>query len=860
VIGKTCLELGYEQWHHDMHMREIAQVIETKRPIKGEVPFKAPLTGIFGVYEYIFTPVINPPGEVELIAGTTRDVSQRKQHEEALRQSEFFHRQMLESIPGMVFTTRPDGYCDYQSQQWVEYTGVPMSEHLGNGWNTLLHPEDQPKAFAAWRSAIENDAPYDLEYRVRRSDGVYEWFKVIGIQIRDAQGQVIRWFGVAMNIEQLKKTEEQLRSTLAASDERRRTFDAMMEHIPMGITIADVPDATISAVSRYGLEMARKPREQLEGIPLNQYAAKWEVFHPDGITPAMHEALPLTRAVQKGELVKQEEWVIGRPDGTKVPVLCNAAPICDSHGVITGGVMGYQDITQRKDMEETLRESEKKFRELADSMPQLVWTAAPDGKVDYYNVRYKNYQGIDLTPDGTFKWDPVLHEEDQAPTVEAWNKAYRTGEIYQIEHRVKLIDGSYRWHLSRGVPVLDAAGRIVKWFGTATDIENVKQTEAQLRQLNENLEQKVAQRTKMAETRSQELQKLAVELIEAEERERQRISRLLHDDLQQMLAAAKMQLQAALDSMSAEPMLTSVGQILEQSIAKSRHLSHELSPPALYHTGLVAGLNWLSAQMTEKFGLQVDLKATEELCVVDEPLKIFIFRAVQELLFNIVKHGKVNSAQVDLVNSNGNLMLAVIDRGSGFDPGTLCSSDVKGLGLISLRERANAMGGSLAIESSPGKGSRFVLNLPAGPGQNRAYRQMVDPCPAVRENDLFASGSTKARVLFADDHGVMRQGLIKLIAGQTDIEVVGEAASGREAVELARQLRPDIILMDVSMPDMDGIQATRQIKSELPEVRVVALSMHEDEHIHRTMRNAGADAFVSKSATPTELLEAIFKR
>src|SRR5690242_12442150 len=93
VIGKTCRELGYEQWHHDMHMREIKQVIETKQPIKGEVPFKAPLTGIFGVYEYIFTPVFGPEGEVEFIAGTTRDVTDRKRAEEALQEAREMLRQ-----------------------------------------------------------------------------------------------------------------------------------------------------------------------------------------------------------------------------------------------------------------------------------------------------------------------------------------------------------------------------------------------------------------------------------------------------------------------------------------------------------------------------------------------------------------------------------------------------------------------------------------------------------------------------------------------------------------------------------------------------------------------------------------------
>lgn len=153
-----------------------------------------------------------PDGRLQ---GILRDLSERRRAEAALRESESFYRQMLESIPGMVFTTRPDGHCDYRSQQWVDYTGVPMTEQLGEGWSSLLDPEDRARALAAWRDAVAERAPYDLEYRVRRHDGAYEWFGVIARPIRDDVGGIVRWFGVAANIERLKRAEEERIAALA---------------------------------------------------------------------------------------------------------------------------------------------------------------------------------------------------------------------------------------------------------------------------------------------------------------------------------------------------------------------------------------------------------------------------------------------------------------------------------------------------------------------------------------------------------------------------------------------------------------------------------------------------------------------
>jgi CheY-like chemotaxis protein len=236
-----------------------------------------------------------------------------------------------------------------------------------------------------------------------------------------------------------------------------------------------------------------------------------------------------------------------------------------------------------------------------------------------------------------------------------------------------------------------------------------------------------------------------------------------------------------------------------------------------------------------------------------------LFRAVQELLFNVVKHAGVSSARLALSDVDGQVSISVSDQGKGFDHDRLNASDA-GFGLMSIRERARYMGGSLTIDSAPGHGSRFTLVVPLGVENDYVpSQQLQSGKPKRRISDRpAASAPGGTRVLFADDHHVMRQGLINLISGQPGILVVGEAANGREALDQTRHLRPNVVVMDVSMPEMDGVEATRRIKAEWPEVRVIGLSMNEDGHVRQAMRQAGAEILLSKTASMPELLKAIY--
>jgi PAS domain S-box-containing protein len=542
--------------------------------------------------------------------------------------------------------------------------------------------------------------------------------------------------------------------------------------------------------------------------------------------------------------------------------LTRIIPTCSSLIVLFG--LLYEEVQLfRREREKTdlvrgareeLLRNEERFRALVTASSEVLYRMSPD----WGEMRQLEGQGFLANTQSNRNWlQEYIHPDDQPRVQHVIHEAIRTKSTFAFEHRVIRADGSLGWTFSRAVPLMDANGKILEWFGAASDITERKQAEEALKQLTQTLEQRVVERTELAEARSRQLHQLAVELIQAEERERSRISDLLHEDLQQILASARLQLESVLTQLPSEAGLEHVVGLLKAAIAKSRSLSQELSPAILNHSDLVTALQWLTRHMAEQFELTIDLDIRNRQTIEHMPVSVFIFRAVQELLFNVVKHAGVKSARVVLSIQGPSIAVRVSDEGRGFAPALLGHSK-GGLGLLSLRERASYIGGRLDIESAPGHGTRLTLIVPLDWPVLSASQPDGAASPSVALNSLAASPIGDVRVLIADDHKVMRQGLVRLISGQPGITIGGEAANGREALELARRIQPHVIVMDISMPEMDGIEATRRIKAEQPAVRVIGLTMHEDEQISRSMHAAGADMLVNKAASSAELLQAIY--
>jgi PAS domain S-box-containing protein len=415
------------------------------------------------------------------------------------------------------------------------------------------------------------------------------------------------------------------------------------------------------------------------------------------------------------------------------------------------------------------------------------------------------------------------------------------------------------------IPVKDSDGSVRGLVFSLFETTGRKRSELELKSLNETLERRVAERSAEAERRSEQLRQLASELTSAEHRERQRLAQILHDGLQQILVGAKYRLALLERENNAKQGAAEVADIIDDAIETSRSLTAELSPPILHQGGLLPALEWLVRWMNDKHGLCVDLRANEKIRFPQGQLNVFLFQGIKELLLNVIKHSGVREARIQIVQRGGRIQITVEDDGAGFDQSQLRAAGGRtgGFGLFNLSERLSMLGGSMTIDSSPGRGSRILMAVPlAGfktdsmdPSTKR--RAAVSVAAAATPASGALHSTRKIRIALVDDHIVMRQGLAGLLQSEPDMEIAGQASDGESAVNLIREIRPDVVLMDISMPGMNGIQVTRIIHSELPDICIIGLSMFREGEQARAMREAGAVGYVTKSGPSSAVIAAI---
>ena len=402
--------------------------------------------------------------------------------------------------------------------------------------------------------------------------------------------------------------------------------------------------------------------------------------------------------------------------------------------------------------------------------------------------------------------------------------------VCQCEFQMRHKDGSIILTEHTVSEILDESG---KRTGAVSSIRDIT-------------ERKAAEKKLLAY--QDQLRSLSLKLSLIAERERRKLAEDLHDFVAQLLVLSKFNLEDVLaKSLSGAERIAieEVCQYLDEAMKQTRLLMFELSPPALHGLGLKAGLGALAKRMGLAHNLQVDFCADEiPENSLNEDASILLYRSVQELLMNIFKHAGVSQAKVSLFKNGETIRVEVEDEGSGYDLSSAASdANVEkkgGFGLLSIKERLFHLGGQFEISSEPGKGTRVSLTVPL------AKETVV----------TIAEDVAPIRVLIADDHQMMREGLRSLLESQ-NFEIVGEAKDGEEAVRITRETNPDVVIMDILMPVMDGIEATRRILAELPEIKIIGLSMNRDKFWISQALESGARGFVLKDSAFQELNQAI---
>lgn len=467
ALGKKAYDLL--QTVFPIPLEEIAQILQSEGEWIGELKHVAKNGRKVIVESHL--KLVQFGGEQRLVMEVTRDVTERKWIEQIARESHDIvveQRQklktILEALPVGVTTTDRLGHIKEVNGQARQIWGTdPADTSIDQyddykGWwadsGKPVKPGEWPLARAILKGEVSTGEAIDLE----RFDGQHVPVLVSAAPIHDERGEITGGVLVLSDITERRQIENQLR------------YQAML--------LENVTDAIFSTDLNFKVVSWNKAAEKMYGWSLDELIEQdtdlgkiLKTGYPAGLTSQAVRHQFFEQGRWQGELSRQ------RKDGIRLDVQASVQMLFDLSGSMIGLVSVERNITQSKRAEKALKESEERFRQLADSMPQLVWTARADGTVDYYNQRSQEFSGIQPGPGDSWEWSPALHEDDKQSTVEAWQHAVQTGQMYQIEHRVYRVDGSLRWYLSRGIPVRDAQGRIVRWYGTTTDIHEQKVAE-----------------------------------------------------------------------------------------------------------------------------------------------------------------------------------------------------------------------------------------------------------------------------------------------------------------------------------------------------------------------------------------------
>ena len=811
----------------------------------------------------------NEAGQPLQIVLGIEDITEQRQSESKVRVSQENYRLLVEGATGFAII-RLDfgGRVNMWNVGAARILGYDEAEILGEHFSRFFTPEDlaagKPERELAQARAKEKG---DDDNWLVRKDGTRFWASGATTALRDEAGELMGYAKIVRDITERRQVNEALRK----SDERFRT---LADNMPQLAWIADAgTDGQIHWFNRGWFDYTGTTLEEMQG-------SGWKsVHHPDYVE----------RVVQKFEhhvkhcLDWEDSFPLRGKDGQYRWFLSRMKIIRDESGAAVRMFGTNTDITQERHMTNALRESEARVRMATEATAVGMWEwNVLTNRLWWDHQLFKIY-GIAPTPDGVVDysdWSGAVLPEDLPLNEEILQDIVRRcGTSRRMFRILRRDDGACRHVEAVETARANAQGQTEWVVGTNLDITDRLHTQEQLRQLADTLEARVMERTQELAMSYDRLRTLALDLTVAEQTERRRLATELHDFLAQLLVVTRMKVAQVLRQ-DHEPevrkILQDADQLLHQSLDYTRSLVSELTPQALYERGLGAALHWLAEQMRRQEILNVEMSVEASELPLSETEAVLLFHSIRELLFNVLKHSHTDQAFVSMRYDQHVLSITVSDHGSGFEVSALRHDRSDRFGLLSIRERMLALGGSFDLQSEVGKGTVASLYLPVTMPSNRVKTPVVggDGSPPVQEALEAANQRTprlvqvplthgephrvtQIRVLIVDDHHMVREGLCSILKEHDDLTIVGEASTGEQALQLVGTLTPDVVIMDMNMPGWNGAESTRRILSAHPATVVIGLSIQTDPHVAQSMLEAGVTAFLPKEASGEALYTTI---
>jgi PAS domain S-box-containing protein len=401
-------------------------------------------------------------------------------------------RKIVDTIPALVWSAHPDGSAEFFNRRWLDYAGLSAEEVKGWAWKAAVHPDDLNRLVDFWRSVLSSGQPDEIEARLRRFDGQHRWFLFRASPLRDASGRIVKWYGTNIDIEDRKQAEEKLgRSEAFVLKAQRLSQVGSWKHdlssglvtsSPEMLRLFDVqPDENHSVLEFWFGRIHPEDRKRVQEafrrgeIDKTEYQADYRIVLPDGTTryqrsigyPILNESRDLVEFI--GTVIDVTEQGLARAELEKALKEINR-------------------LTDRLRGENlALRASEHELSLIVETIPGLVWCAAPDGELTYVNRRILDQLGTTFESLAQTGWLNFLHADDVQPTIRAWLHAVETGQGHDVQYRMRRADGAYRWFHVLGQPVHDGEGAVTRWYGLLIDIDDRKNVEEDLRRAQARL-------------------------------------------------------------------------------------------------------------------------------------------------------------------------------------------------------------------------------------------------------------------------------------------------------------------------------------------------------------------------------------